>query len=112
MRKSLSKIIETGDIGKVRYSQEVDETDTEPNRLLQIFASVGCTQALIGFLSPTYNLIYKGTHDFYQGFVYCMSCTILLVMICLVLYCIWFWRQLDQRKKKLEATDYGTMEKT
>ena len=72
------------------------------NIFLQIFASVACTQSLIGFLTPTYNLIYEATSSFYIGTVYIVSCGILVIMLCLVIYCIWFWKVLDKRKKAEE----------
>jgi len=83
VRSALSKIIVADDIGK-------------------IFASVACTQSLIGFLTPTYNLIYEASSSFYIGTVYIVSCGILVIMLCLVVYCIWFWKVLDKRKKAEE----------
>jgi len=83
IRAALSKIIGGNDIGK-------------------IFASIGCTQAIIGFLNPIYPLIFVATQDIYIGFVYILSVIILVIMLCLVGYCIWFWKRLEQRKAEVE----------
>ena len=74
---------------------------------LQIFASVGCTQAFIGEINPTYNLLFKETLDWFPQFCYIFSCVILLVMVFILLYCIWFWKKLlarqAEREKELEV---------
>ena len=67
---------------------------------------------MIGFLSPIYNHIYKATHSFYIGFVYLVSVSVLTVMICLLLYCIWFWKKLDKLRQctVIEETDEDKVE--
>jgi len=87
IRAALSKIVHRKDIGK-------------------IFASVGCTQALIGELNPTYNLMFEKTLKWFPQFCYVFSCVLLLVMVAILAYCIWFWKKLMalQEKERLATT--------
>ena len=65
-----------------------------------MFACVGAIQALVGLISPVYQLIYRATYDWHLGFVYCISCTILILMLTLTLYVFFF---LKRYEKKLKA---------
>ena len=72
------------------------------NIRLQIFASVGCTQAIIGELNPTYNMMYKDTLSWFPAFSFAFSIGILLVMVLMLAYCIWFWRKLIALQEKAQ----------
>ena len=67
--------------------------------IFQIFAAVGCTQAIIGFFNPIYNLIYRATMEWWFGFCYCLSSTILVFMITIVIYCALFWNKLIKKEE-------------
>ena len=67
----------------------------------QVFACVGAIQALVGLVSPVYQLIYHATLDWHKGFVYCISCTILSLMLALTIYVFFF---LKRYEKSLKAT--------
>ena len=69
--------------------------------LFQVFACVGAIQALVGLVSPVYQLIYHATLDWHVGFVYCISCTILSLMLVLTFYVFFF---LKRYEKSLKAT--------
>ena len=51
---------------------------------------------MIGFFNPVYPLIYNATYDWYIGFCYCLSNTILLIMIGILVYCSWFWKKVSK----------------
>ena len=66
----------------------------------QVFACVGAIQALTGLLSPVYQLIYHQTYQWHVGFVYCISCTILSLMLTLTFY---VYVYLKNHEKKLKV---------
>jgi len=86
IRSALTKLVGSSDTGKV-------------------FACVGAIQAIVGFLSPIYNLIYRATYDIYIGFVYGLSCSILAIMFCFTMYVNLYMRKYDKRRKIKEESD-------
>lgn len=64
---------------------------------------MGCTQAIIGELNPTYNMMYKETLSWFPAFSYAFSIGILVIMVLMLAYCIWFWRQLMALQEKAQA---------
>ena len=63
---------------------------------------MGCTQAIIGEINPTYNMMYKETLSWFPQFSYVFSIGILLVMVLILLYCIWFWKKLMVIQEKAQ----------
>ena len=57
---------------------------------------------MVGFLSPIYSLIYRATYDLYLGFVYGLSCTILLIMFCFTIYVNLFVKKYEKRQRLKE----------
>ena len=81
----------------------------------QVFACVGAIQALVGLVSPVYQLIYRATYDWHRGFVYCMSCTILSLMLALTIYVFFFLKRYEKKLKAariLSEDKADTSEKT
>merc|ERR1711892_912944 len=78
LRSSLTKIVGSADVGKV-------------------FAAVGSLQAVMGFASPIFNIIYINTLDFYVGSVYLVVCGIFVVLLALLGYTYCFLRKVDSR---------------
>lgn len=64
---------------------------------------MGAVQALVGLVSPVYNLIYTATYDWHLGFVYCISCTILALMFGLTMYVNMFMRIKEKKSAKLQV---------
>jgi len=83
IRSALSKLVSSNDTGKV-------------------FACIGAIQAIVGFLSPIYSLIYRATYDLYLGFVYGLSCTILSIMFCFTIYVNLFVKKYEKRQRLKE----------
>ena len=80
-----------------------------------MFACVGAIQALVGLVSPVYQLIYRATYDWHRGFVYCMSCTILSLMLALTIYVFFFLKRYEKKLKAariLSEDKADTSEKT
>merc|ERR1712079_472261 len=80
IRSALSKIVGEKDVGKV-------------------FACVGAIQALVGLLSPIYQLIYRATYDWYLGFVYVVAGSVLCIMLVQVIYVFFFLKKYDKKMK-------------
>jgi len=96
IRSALTKIVGERDVGKV-------------------FACVGAIQALVGLVSPVYQLIYRATYDWHLGFVYCISCTILSLMLALTIYVFFFLKRYEKKLKAariLSEDKADTSEKT
>ena len=66
---------------------------------------MAASQALIDFLAPLYNLLYKYTLEWHPGFCYCLSALFLITMIIMTLYCRWF--SVKWAKKMEKKTMYG-----
>ena len=66
----------------------------------QVFACIGAVQAVISFISPIYQIIYRETYDWHKGFVYCVSCTLLAFMFFLTLYVNLFMKNHSKKVKK------------
>ena len=80
-----------------------------------MFACVGAIQALVGLVSPVYQLIYRATYDWHLGFVYCISCTILSLMLALTIYVFFFLKRYEKKLKAariLSEDKADTSEKT
>ena len=52
-----------------------------------MFAAVGSFQALSGFASPLYNIIYLNTMDFYLGTAYLIGLAFVVILLLILLYC-------------------------
>lgn len=70
IRAALTKIVGNQDTGKV-------------------FACIGVVQAGSGFIYPLYNVIYLNTLDSHAGMSYCVSETLIIILIALSIYS-WF----------------------
>jgi len=91
IRSTLTKIVGEKDVGKV-------------------FACVGAIQALVGLFSPLYSLIYRNTLEWHPGFVYCISCTVLALMLVLTLYAYIFMRKFEKWKKNQQLMTNATQD--
>jgi len=74
LRSTLTKIVGSEDVGKV-------------------FAAVGSLQALMGFASPIFNIIYINTLDTYVGLVYLIAAGIDAFLLILLAYIFFFLRK-------------------
>ena len=63
---------------------------------------MGCTQAIIGELNPTYNMMYKDTLSWFPAFSFAFSIGILSIMVLMLAYCIWFWMKLIALQEKAQ----------
>ena len=58
-----------------------------------MFAAVGSLQALMGFASPIFNIIYINTLDTYVGLVYLIAAGIDAFLLILLAYIFFFLRK-------------------
>jgi len=93
VRSSLSKLAGTADIGKV-------------------FAAVGALQALMGFASPVFNIIYVHTLDSFIGTVYLVTTGICVIIIALLIYCYFFLNSEEAKAKDDNDQEVDSQEKT
>ena len=65
-----------------------------------MFAAVGSLQALMGFASPIFNLIYINTLGTYLGMVYIVICGIIAVLLALLIYTLAFLKRSSHCKEE------------
>ena len=58
---------------------------------------MGSLQAVMGFASPIFNIIYINTLHYYVGTVYLVICAILAVLLALLAYTFCFLRGKDKQ---------------
>ena len=62
-----------------------------------MFAVVGSLQAMMGFASPIFNMIYINTLDTYVGTVYIIICGIMAILLALLGYTYCFLNKGDSK---------------
>jgi len=80
LRSSMTKLVGPGDVGKV-------------------FACVGSLQAITGFASPLYNLLYISTMDTFIGTVYAISAGVFGLQLLLLGYINFFLKKKEKKEK-------------
>ena len=71
-----------------------------PSDVGKVFAAVGSLQALMGFASPIFNLIYINTLDTYLGMVYIIICGIYALLLALLFYTLTFLKHSSHYKEE------------
>ncbi|XP_059088745.1 uncharacterized protein LOC131884867 [Tigriopus californicus] len=87
IRATLTKIVGTLDVGKV-------------------FACVAAVQALSDLASPLYNIVYIASIDWHLGMSFCISATLLLVMLVVCIYANFFLKQYEQKYGPFSTTTH------
>ena len=85
------------------FTQPLRSTMTQivgPSDVGKVFAAVGSLQALMGFASPIFNLIYIYTLDTYLGMVYIIICGIYALLLALLLYTLVFLKHSSHYKEE------------
>jgi uncharacterized membrane protein len=63
----------------------------------QVFAAVASLQAIMGFASPIFNLIYINTLDTYIGMVYLIDVIFYAVLLALLVYTFFFLKRVESK---------------